>query len=113
LGKSNNHWFFGETWQFWKFEISRTGVSSIPKCLKFVFIKESQVCPNTEIDLRLTRLEAMSGSWASHVSTTKMRFVDVLKKQALVGTTRKSLRWESIATQSIAGVVQIENLLSQ
>jgi hypothetical protein len=101
LGKSNNHWFFGETWQFWKFEISRTGVSPIPKCLKFVFIKESQVCPNTEIDLRLTRLEAMSGSWASHVSTT------------LVGTARKSLRWESIATQSIAGVVQIEDLLSQ
>jgi hypothetical protein len=42
-----------------------------------------------------------------------MRFVDVLKKQALVGTARKSLRWESIATQSIAGVVQIEDLLSQ
>jgi hypothetical protein len=40
--------------------------------------------------------------------------VDVLKKQALVvGTARKSLRWESIATQSIAGVVQIEDLLSQ
>jgi len=29
------------------------------------------VCPNTEIDLRLTRLEAMSGSWPSHVSTTE------------------------------------------
>jgi hypothetical protein len=39
--------------------------------------------------------------------------VDVLKKQALVRTARKSLRWESIATQSIAGVVQIEDLLSQ
>jgi hypothetical protein len=39
--------------------------------------------------------------------------VDVLKKQALVGTTGKSLGWESIATQSIAGVVQIEDLLSQ
>jgi hypothetical protein len=39
--------------------------------------------------------------------------VDVLKKQALVGTARKSLRRESIATQSIAGVVQIEDLLSQ
>ncbi len=26
--------------------------------------------------------------------------MDVLKKQALVGTARKSLRWESIATQS-------------
>jgi hypothetical protein len=39
--------------------------------------------------------------------------VDVLKKQALVGTTRKSLRWETIATQSIAGVVQVEDLLNQ
>jgi hypothetical protein len=39
--------------------------------------------------------------------------VDVLKKQALVGTARKSLRWELIATQSIAGVLQIEDLLSQ
>jgi hypothetical protein len=39
--------------------------------------------------------------------------VDVLKKQALVGTAPKSLRWESIATQSIAGVVQIEDLLRQ
>jgi hypothetical protein len=58
-----------------RFEISRTGVSPILKCLKkraVVFIKESQVCPNTEIDLRLTRLGAMSGSWASHVYTTEM-----------------------------------------
>jgi hypothetical protein len=39
--------------------------------------------------------------------------VDVLKKQALVGTARKSLPWELIATQSIAGVVQIEDLSSQ
>jgi hypothetical protein len=38
--------------------------------------------------------------------------VGVLKKLALVGTARKSLGWESIATQSIAGVVQIEDLLS-
>ncbi len=36
-----------------------------------------------------------------------------VEKQALVGTAVKSLRWESIATQSIAGVVQIEDLLSQ
>jgi hypothetical protein len=39
--------------------------------------------------------------------------VDVLKKQALVGTAVKSLGWQSIATQSIAGLVQIEDLLSQ
>ncbi len=39
--------------------------------------------------------------------------MDVLKKQALVGTAANSLRWESIATQSISGVVQIEDLLSQ
>jgi hypothetical protein len=39
--------------------------------------------------------------------------VDVLEKQALEGTARKSLRWESIATKSIAGVVQMEDLLSQ
>jgi hypothetical protein len=39
--------------------------------------------------------------------------VDVLKKQALERTARKSLGWESIETQSIAGVVQIEDLLSQ
>jgi len=39
--------------------------------------------------------------------------VDALKKQALVGAARKSLRWESIATQFIAGVVQIEDLLRQ
>ncbi len=37
----------------------------------------------------------------------------VLKKQALVGTAGKSLRWEAIPTQSVAGVVQIEDLLSQ
>ncbi len=67
---------------------------------------------NTEIDLRLTRLGALMGSWASHVYTTEW-LVDVLRKQALVGTARKSLGWESIATQSIAGVVQIEDLLSQ
>ncbi len=59
----------------WRFEISRTGVSPILKCLKsraVVFIKESQVCPHIEIDLRLTRLGAMSGSWASHVYTTEI-----------------------------------------
>ncbi len=59
----------------WRFEISRTGVSPILKCLKnraVVLIQESQVCPNTEIDLRLTRLGGMSGSWASHVYTTEM-----------------------------------------
>jgi hypothetical protein len=109
------HWFFGETWQFLRFEISRTGVSPILKCLKnraVVFIKESQVCPNTEIDLRLTRLGAMSGSWASHVCTTEM-ICGCVEKAALVGTARKSLRWELIATQSIAGVLQIEDLLSQ
>ncbi len=66
--------------------------------------------PNTEIVLRLTRLGAMSGSWASHVYTTEW-FVE---KAGFGGrTARKSLGWESIATQSIAGVVQIEDLLSQ
>jgi len=30
------------------------------------------VCPNTEIDLQLTRLGAISDSWASHVYTTEM-----------------------------------------
>jgi len=39
--------------------------------------------------------------------------VDVFKRQARVGTARKSLGRESSATQSIAGVVQIEDLLSQ
>jgi hypothetical protein len=59
----------------WRFEISRTGVSPIQKCLKnraVVFIKESQVCPNTKIDLRLPRLGAISDSWALHVYTTEM-----------------------------------------
>ncbi len=48
-----------------------------------------------------------------HTFTQQKWFVDVLKKQALVGTARKSLRLESISIQSIAGVVQIEDLLSQ
>jgi hypothetical protein len=134
-----------------RFDISRTEVSPILKCLKnraVVFVKQNQVWPNTEIDLRLTRLGAMSGSWASRVYTTEMicgcvekegfgghstqvtwpgmncdavhcwrspdwRFVHVLKRQALAGTARKSLGRESIATQSIAGVVQIEDLSSQ
>jgi len=48
---------------------------------------------------------------------TQQKCVDVLKKQALVGTAPKSLSavrryWESTATQSIAQAVRIENLLS-
>ncbi len=64
---------------------------------------------------RLTTDTLGSNEWFLGLTRfhTEMRFVDVLKKQALVGTARKSLRWESIATQSIAGVVQIEDLLSQ
>ncbi len=101
-----------------RFGISRTGVSPILTCLKnwaVVFIKESQVCPQ-HCD-RLTTDTLGSNEWVvpgPHTFTQQKWFVDVLKQQALVvGTARKSLRWESIATQSIAGVVQIEHLLRQ
>jgi hypothetical protein len=45
---------------------------------------------------------------------TQEKFVDVLKKQALVGTARKALSpvpsyWESTATQPIADRVHIKN----
>jgi hypothetical protein len=61
---------------------------------------------------RLTTDTLGSNEWVvpgPHTFTQQKWFVDVLKK----GTARKSLRWESIATQSIAGVVQIEHLLRQ
>jgi predicted GNAT family N-acyltransferase len=97
-----------------RFEISQTADSPILKCLKnraVVFIKEIQVCSNTEIDTTDT-LE--SNGWLLGLTHLQQKcFVDVLKKQALVGTARKSLRWKSIAIQSIAGVVQIEELSSQ
>jgi len=46
---------------------------------------------------------------------TRQNCVDVLKKQALVGTVLKSLSdvriyWESTATQSIEHAVRIKNL---
>ncbi len=49
----------------WRFEISRTGVSPILKCLKsraVVFIKESQVCPPPHWD-RLTTDTLGSNEW--------------------------------------------------
>jgi len=47
---------------------------------------------------------------------TQQKCVDVLKKQALVGTARKSLSavrsyWDSTATQSIAHAVRIEKFI--
>jgi hypothetical protein len=36
-----------------------------------------------------------------------------VEKAGFGGHSTQSLRWESIATQSIAGVVQIEDLVSQ
>jgi hypothetical protein len=54
----------------------------------------------------------MSASWAQIF--TQKKFVDVLKKQALVGTARKALSpvrsyWQSTASQPITDAVQIEN----
>jgi hypothetical protein len=96
-----------------RFEISRTGVSPILKCLKNSFYKIKSSVPqhwdglttdtlgSNDWFLGLTRLHNRNDLWMCW------------KSGALVGTARKSLRWESIATQSIAGVVQIEHLLRQ
>jgi hypothetical protein len=76
-------------------------------------MKESQVYPpNTEIDLQFWHVWEQWVVPGPHTFIQQQWFLDVLKKQALVGTAGKSLRWESITTQSIAGVVQIEDLLS-
>jgi hypothetical protein len=52
-------------------------------------------------------------TFAQHWFTQQKWFVGMLKKQTLVGTTSMSLCWESIVTQSITDIIQIENWLSQ
>jgi len=54
---------------------------------------------------------AMSCSWASHVYTTEI--ICGCVEKAGFGGHSTQVRWESIATQSIAGVVQMVDLLSQ
>jgi hypothetical protein len=101
-----------------RFEVSRTGVSPILKCLKnrvagCFYKRKSSVRPQHWDRLTILTLLGAIVVPGPHTFIQQKWFLDVLKKQALVGTAGKSLRWESIATQSSAGVVQIEDLLSQ
>jgi hypothetical protein len=73
LRTSNKHyWFLGETcWQFLKvwniLNRSFSGFEMFEKYGGCFYKRKSSMAPNTEILLRLTRLGAMGGSWASHI----------------------------------------------